>query len=622
MNSAAGVCGFLLVAACFCFSSCQSESHSQSQFVGSHSREGRHETLVGDTRKPAAVFSGDPVESGARSAYQLAPFGEGFGFADLFSLFGHQQETKQQQSGDGFPFQLSENLISSGLVDDQTPVIVGANNNNNKNQKSSTARRLNLGAWNRILLANRKVSPSSGGGGEETKLNQSRAGAIEGLASPIILVPGYGGSRLEAKLDKPSSVHYFCDSKTENWNDLWINVKQLLPYMIDCLIDNMRLEFDPSTNQTRNPAGVDIRVKNGSQVASVEYLNNLQISGFAYFAPIIEQLSEGKLGYERELSIRAAPYDFRKAPNELGDYFDNLKESSEQLVRDRAGQRVTFICHSMGCNNMLYFLHRQTDQWKAKHVRRLISVAAPWAGSVSAMRAAAVGDDLGMPYLFSESKLLLVQRSLPSTIFLFPHKQAYAGIPLVRTQVADIAESIPKKLTDSSEQQQSTNSDIKNPAQPNDDLVRSSKSVEKSSNNEFKHQSMKKQQSVYTADDFKQFFEDINHLDGYRMWLNTKDLLGSLEAPGVEVWCLVGVGKQTLARIDYVGDFPTSASQELYDDGDGTVTIQSADYCKKWSQEQQQPVYYRQFESDHLAILKNDNVLRYIERILESDLAS
>ncbi|KFM83613.1 Group XV phospholipase A2, partial [Stegodyphus mimosarum] len=32
--------------------------------------------------------------------------------------------------------------------------------------------------------------------------------------SPVILVPGDGGSQLEAKLDKPEIVHYFCNRKT------------------------------------------------------------------------------------------------------------------------------------------------------------------------------------------------------------------------------------------------------------------------------------------------------------------------------------------------------------------------------------------------------------------------
>lgn len=577
-------------------------------------KEKQSEDQIGDGRTAAAVFQAEPVGSGARSAYQLAPFGEGFGFADLFSLFSQRDIRKQTthlMGSDEIPFQLEDNLIS--MYGDQTTIesdnkVINlprqsGDISNLRSPMSTKARGFNLGPWTRIISAT-QTSDS------KHNVSASSGNTSTPATSPIILVPGYGGSRLEAKLDKPGSVHYFCDSRTD-WIDLWINVKQLLPYMIDCLIDNMRLEFDTATNQTKNPAGVDIRVKNGSRVASVEYLNNLQISGFAYFAPIIEQLTSGKLGYEREFNIRAAPYDFRKAPNELGDYFDNLKDQSEQLVRENGGRPISYICHSMGCNNMLYFLHRQASKWKAQHVKRLISIAAPWAGSVSAMRAAAVGDDLGMPYLFSESKLLLVQRSLPSTIFLFPHKQAFSGIPLVKSYMKNLLDRIPKQPPNDKQHQQQS-SDLASDGTKNRLITRSP-----ASNGVFT-----KQQRVYTADDFGKFFEDINHPDGYKMWLNTKDLLGSLEAPGVEVWCLVGGGKRTLARIEYAGEFPTSQSQELYDDGDGTVTIQSADYCKRWSSSQQQPVYYKQFEADHLAILKNNNVLEYIERILGSDLAT
>lgn len=45
-------------------------------------------------------------------------------------------------------------------------------------------------------------------------------------------------------------------------------------------------------------------------------------------------------------------------------------------------QRVILICHSMGCMNSLYFLNHASDEWKAKYVRSLITLAAPWGGAV------------------------------------------------------------------------------------------------------------------------------------------------------------------------------------------------------------------------------------------------
>lgn len=450
------------------------------------------------------------------------------------------------------------------------------------------------------------------------------------ISSPIIMVPGYGGTRLEAKLNKPSVVRYFCDLESD-WSDVWINVKLLLPYMIDCLIDNLRLEYNPLNHTTHNTPGVDIRVKNPNSITSVEYLHQLPLSGFAYFAPIVDKIIDSfQGGYERELNIRGAPYDFRKAPNELGEHFENIKYNTESLYDSNNEKKITFICHSMGCNQMLYFFYKQPQEWKDKYVKRLISLAAPWAGSFSALRAAALGDDLGMPYLFSESKLIKVQRSLPSTIFLFPNKQVFSDVPLIRSNVVsehnkfntilEKGNNVPQqqqvKSSSSNDtsfivQQSTTLSDNQlRSAKNQNDLVISQSASNNSENNAIKH---------YTIDNFKSFFDDINHPDGYKMWLDTKDLLGNLEAPGVEIWCLVGKGQKTLGRMEFLGPFPNSPAVEFYDDGDGTVTLESARYCTKWADKQKEAINYREFDLSHMAILKDNQVLDYIGNILKQN---
>lgn len=384
-------------------------------------------------------------------------------------------------------------------------------------------------------------------------------------ASPIILVPGYGGSRLEAKWKKDQAKHYFCQTHQPDWTNIWIDIKLLMPYMIDCLIENFRLEFDRSTNRTHNTEGVEIRVKDPDNIESVEFLNDLHMSSFAYFAPIIRHLTSN-FDYKRNENITGAPYDFRKAPNELGEFFAKLRTTSENMFARNEQRPITYICHSMGCNNILYFLQRQSKQWKAKHVKRIISLAAPWAGSLMALRAVAKGDNLNKPYLFDEAKLNIVQRSVPSTIYLFPNEKAFKDVPLVRDNV----------FGDKPE-----------------DLTR--------------------------ANDYKSFFDRLQHPDGYLMWLNTKDLLGSLEAPQVEVWCLYGEQVRTLGRLEFEGSFPSSREIDLYDDGDGTVSTQSSTYCKHWQNEQTQPVHLKGFPSNHMELLRDRHVLEAIENIIRYD---
>lgn len=60
------------------------------------------------------------------------------------------------------------------------------------------------------------------------------------IRTACVLVPGDGGSQIEAKLDKPTVPHRWCTRKTDYWYSLWLNLELLAPYILDCLIDNMR----------------------------------------------------------------------------------------------------------------------------------------------------------------------------------------------------------------------------------------------------------------------------------------------------------------------------------------------------------------------------------------------
>lgn len=53
-------------------------------------------------------------------------------------------------------------------------------------------------------------------------------------------VPGTGGSQLEAKLNKPSTLHWYCHRTSSSFFTLWLQKTSLLPLAIDCWVDNMR----------------------------------------------------------------------------------------------------------------------------------------------------------------------------------------------------------------------------------------------------------------------------------------------------------------------------------------------------------------------------------------------
>ena len=224
------------------------------------------------------------------------------------------------------------------------------------------------------------------------------------------LVPGDGGSQIEGKLDKPGSVHYVCSKKTDYWFSLWLNMELLVPIVIDCWVDNMKLTYDNITRTTTNNPGVDIRIPDFGNSTSVEWIDPSKASAGNYFATIAESIL--KFGYERNVSLRGAPYDFRKAPSrnfhlfsfylcvintiykfvdELQEYFVNMKSLVEDTFTKTNGQKIVFITHSMGSPMTLYFLNRQTQEWKNKYIKTWISLAGCWSGTIKALKVFAQG---------------------------------------------------------------------------------------------------------------------------------------------------------------------------------------------------------------------------------------
>lgn len=86
-------------------------------------------------------------------------------------------------------------------------------------------------------------------------------------------VPGDGGSQIDAKLNKPSTVHYICDKITKDWFNLWLNLELLAPLIIDCWTDNAKLHYNSTTRTTSNAPGVEIRIPGWGNPEVVEWID-------------------------------------------------------------------------------------------------------------------------------------------------------------------------------------------------------------------------------------------------------------------------------------------------------------------------------------------------------------
>ena len=115
---------------------------------------------------------------------------------------------------------------------------------------------------------------------------------------PVVLIPGDGGNQLYSKLNKTTGPHYFCQLKSNDYFLLWLNLEEITPYVIDCFVDNIKLNYDNKTKTTYDTPGVHVLPKYFGDPAPVEYLDTSKLSATIYFGAIVDSLVK-KYGYIR-----------------------------------------------------------------------------------------------------------------------------------------------------------------------------------------------------------------------------------------------------------------------------------------------------------------------------------
>lgn len=385
--------------------------------------------------------------------------------------------------------------------------------------------------------------------------------------NPIVLIPGITGSRLEARLNKKDGVNFLC-RKSKDWYDIWFSLKMLLPLSFDCWLDNIVLNYNATNSKTYNQMGVEIRPIQFGSLASVEYLDPKQPELTSYFAPVIKTFEA--LGYVRDKSLLAAPYDFRKAPDEMQDYFEQLTDLIDTAISENGGQTVKLICHSMGCTNILIFLRQKSPEWRRLHIERLVALGAPWGGSVKAIKAMVGGDNLDIA-LLSETKMRTLLRTFPSIVYLLPNEQVF-----------------------------STNIKIKNYI--NDLPV----------NTDEQHLLVGTPNYNYTVKDLPKLFDDLNMTDVKQMYMNLKDLIKPLEPlSDLKVDCIHSLNVPTVDSLifEQEKDFPDGPYNVLKGDGDGTVNAASLLVCLYWKQLLPDMIDHRViYNTNHMNMLRHESL--------------
>ncbi|XP_048569479.1 lecithin-cholesterol acyltransferase-like 1 [Triticum urartu] len=412
-----------------------------------------------------------------------------------------------------------------------------------------------------LSLSSCCASSAGGGGGQ--------------LLHPVILIPGSGGNQLEARLTddyRPSSLTcrlWPLVRGRGGWFRMWFEPSVVVAPLTRCFAEGMMLYYDRDADDYRNAPGVQTRVSDLGSTSTLRYLDPTLKLLTGYMDVLASTLE--KAGYEEERDLFGAPYDFRYGlaapghPSQVGSaYLERLRLLVESACAANGGRPAILMAHSLGGLYALQFLARAAPAWRAAHVKRLVTLSAPWGGSVQEMLTFASGNTLGVPFV-DPSLIHDEQRSFESNLWLLPTPKVFGNTTLVVSQ---------------------------------------------------------RHNRTYSAKNVTQFLQDIGFADGVEPYRARIRPLGEvLPEPGVPVTCLVGTYVDTVESLVF-GDegFDAGPINVVYGDGDGTVNLASLmGPIKAWSDSPAQVLEVVELPKvSHMGILKDKSALDQILRILDS----
>lgn len=132
-------------------------------------------------------------------------------------------------------------------------------------------------------------------------------------------------------------------------------------------------------------------------------------------AALRKRLSQGQ--NRQASSVALLRYDFRRGLDEQGEWFANFTQLVIDTYELNNQTKVVLVTHSMGGTQLrfspgskalqrashlgpfaLYWLHQQSAAFKAKYIRSMINIAAPWGGAIKALRLMISGDNIDVSY--------------------------------------------------------------------------------------------------------------------------------------------------------------------------------------------------------------------------------
>lgn len=251
----------------------------------------------------------------------------------------------------------------------------------------------------------------------------------EPIQDPVILIPGLGGSILEAKWDIKDSPRFYCQTKETDWAQIWPSIFSAIPFENICWANLIKTETDG--NHIKSSKGVQTRAKDFGGLKGINILD--QVDLYLLNVPIVKYFEETSkklksLGYN---NLYGAPYDFRLILDQ--DYLKNYNIRLKKLIEeawDKSGKRkVTLISHSLGGPVTSYFINSHTKAWKDKYLKKFIAISGPFGGATESLSACLTGETAGIPV----SKLFMkkLERDYAGVIWMLNEPNTWRDIPII-----------------------------------------------------------------------------------------------------------------------------------------------------------------------------------------------
>ncbi|CAI2733887.1 unnamed protein product [Schistosoma spindalis] len=325
----------------------------------------------------------------------------------------------------------------------------------------------------------------------------------------------------------------------------------------DRLRQYMGLRFNPITLNSEDTDTCNVKFPGWGETHTIEYLQKEGFRFLNYFGHLVNSLLQNKF-FVKNFTLRGAPYDFRRLPYENTDFMDKLKLLVEETYINANRRPVVLLGHSMGSLYALNFLNNQTKSWKKKYIKSYISVSAPFGGAVKALLTVLTGDNFGIFYRTPLSYRPIL-RSFSSVISNIPDPRIW----------------------------------------PSDDVLITTPNKN------------------YTAHNYSELFQDIDFPVGYQVYRKTVHEFISLDYPKdvPEVYCVYSSGSLTIKKLIYKPaslfrlEFPNQSPKLEYEDGDGTVNMQSLQYCNKWPNAS----VLHLIVSNHVPILADERFIKFVQ---------